>query len=62
MAQAVRVTLGRVDARVASAGASSAPELWETTEDDFDRVIDANLKSAFFTVTQVRPPLADEPR
>ena len=59
MAQAVRDTLGRVDVLVASAGASNAPELWETTEDDFDRVIDANLKSAFFTVTQVRPLLAD---
>jgi NAD(P)-dependent dehydrogenase (short-subunit alcohol dehydrogenase family) len=59
MAQAVRDALGRVDVLVVNAGASNAPELWETTEDDFDRVIDANLKSAFFTVTQVRPLLAD---
>ena len=59
MAQAVRDALGRVDVLVANAGAANAPELWETTEDDFDRVIDANLKSAFFTVTQVRPLLAD---
>jgi NAD(P)-dependent dehydrogenase (short-subunit alcohol dehydrogenase family) len=33
--------------------------LWETTEADFDRVIDVNLKVPFFTVTQARPLLAE---
>ena len=59
MATAVRDAFGRIDVLVANAGASNAPELWATTEADFDRVIDANFKSAFFTVTQARPLLAD---
>jgi NAD(P)-dependent dehydrogenase (short-subunit alcohol dehydrogenase family) len=48
-----------IDVLVANAGASNAPELWETTDADFDRVIGANLKSAFFTVASCRPLLRD---
>jgi NAD(P)-dependent dehydrogenase (short-subunit alcohol dehydrogenase family) len=59
MATAVQDAFGQIDVLVANAGASNAPELWTTTEADFDLVIDANLKSAFFTVTQARPLLAD---
>jgi NAD(P)-dependent dehydrogenase (short-subunit alcohol dehydrogenase family) len=59
MSEAVRAAFGRIDVLVANAGASNAPELWETTEADFDRVIDTNLKSAFFTVAETRPLLAD---
>ncbi len=44
---------------VANAGASNAPELWETTASAFDAVIGANLKSTFFTVLHCRPLLAD---
>lgn len=49
----------RVDVLFANAGAANAPELFETTEDGFDAVIDANLKSAFFTVTACFDLLAD---
>jgi NAD(P)-dependent dehydrogenase (short-subunit alcohol dehydrogenase family) len=56
MCEAVRSAFGPIDVLVANAGASNAPELWETTEADFDRVIDTNLKSAFFTVMQRRRP------
>lgn len=59
MSRAVRDAFGRIDVLVANAGASNAPGLWETTEADFDRVISANFKSAFFTVTAARPLLAD---
>ena len=59
MSKAIQAAFGRIDVLVANAGASNAPELWDTTESDFDRVIDANLKSAFFTVTEARPLLAD---
>lgn len=40
----------RVDVLLANAGASNAPELFATTERDFDDVVATNLKSAFFTV------------
>jgi NAD(P)-dependent dehydrogenase (short-subunit alcohol dehydrogenase family) len=59
MGEAIGRGFGRIDVLVANAGASNAPELWDTTEADFDRVIDTNLKSAFFTVAQARPLLAD---
>lgn len=59
MCDAVGRAFGRIDVLVANAGASNAPGLWDTTEADFDQVIDTNLKSAFFTVTQARPLLAD---
>jgi len=51
--------LTEVDVLFANAGASNAPELFETTEDSFDAVINANLKSAFFTVTACFTLLAD---
>ena len=38
MSRAVRDAFGRIDVLVANAGASNAPELWETTEADFDRL------------------------
>jgi NAD(P)-dependent dehydrogenase (short-subunit alcohol dehydrogenase family) len=51
--------LGRIDVLFAGAGASNAPELFETTDDGFDAVIGANLKSAFLTVTACSDLLAD---
>jgi NAD(P)-dependent dehydrogenase (short-subunit alcohol dehydrogenase family) len=59
MTAAVREAFGRIDVLVACAGAANAPDLWHTTEADFDEVIDANLKSAFFTVTEARPLLVE---
>ena len=61
---AVRVAVAEhwqsVDVLFANAGASNAPELvWDTTDAEFDAVIDVNLKSAFFTVTCLQPMLAE---
>jgi NAD(P)-dependent dehydrogenase (short-subunit alcohol dehydrogenase family) len=50
--------LAPIDVLIANAGASNAPELWETTEAQFDQVVDANFKSTFFTVTETRHLLA----
>jgi NAD(P)-dependent dehydrogenase (short-subunit alcohol dehydrogenase family) len=47
-----------VDVLFVNAGASNAPDTLETDEAAFDRVIDTNLKSAFFTVTACHPILA----
>jgi len=48
-----------VDVLFCNAGAANAPELFDTDEDTFDAVIDANLKSVFFTVTECFDLLAD---
>lgn len=50
----------RLDVLFANAGASNAPELFETTEAGFDATIDANLKSTFFTVVRLFDLLADD--
>jgi NAD(P)-dependent dehydrogenase (short-subunit alcohol dehydrogenase family) len=52
------IQLAPIDVLIANAGASNAPELWETTEAQFDQVVDANFKSTFFTVTETRHLLA----
>jgi glucose 1-dehydrogenase len=39
---------GRLDVMVNNAGIETRSSLLETTEDEFDRTIDVNLKSAFF--------------
>lgn len=51
LADALRSHTTGIDVLFANAGASNAPELFETTEQTFDMVINSNLKSAFFTVT-----------
>ncbi|MFI5735813.1 SDR family NAD(P)-dependent oxidoreductase [Kribbella sp. NPDC051587] len=48
-----------IDILFANAGASNAPELFDTTEETFDQVIDTNLKSTFFTVLECAGLLAD---
>ncbi|MDR0432225.1 MAG: SDR family oxidoreductase [Bifidobacteriaceae bacterium] len=47
-----------IDILFANAGSSNAEELLNTDEDSFDRVINANLKSAFFTILACQPLLA----
>jgi glucose 1-dehydrogenase len=42
-------TLGGVDILVNNAGIELRADFWNVTEDDFDRVLDVNLKGAFFT-------------
>ncbi|MEP7023699.1 MAG: SDR family oxidoreductase [Actinomycetota bacterium] len=59
MTEAVHDVFGQIDVLVANAGASNAPELRDTTEAAFDKVINVNLKSAFFTVLESLPVLAD---
>jgi glucose 1-dehydrogenase len=39
---------GRVDVLVNNAGAERKAPFWEVTEEDFDAVVDLNLKGAFF--------------
>jgi glucose 1-dehydrogenase len=41
--------LGGVDILVNNAGIELRADFWNVTEDDFDRVLDVNLKGAFFT-------------
>ncbi|MFC0541302.1 SDR family NAD(P)-dependent oxidoreductase [Kutzneria chonburiensis] len=48
-----------VDVLFCNAGASNAPEVFDTTEKSFDAVVDVNLKSVFFTVTECFDRLAD---
>ena len=51
---------GPIDILIANAGASNAPELWDTTDAQFDEVIATNLKSTFFTIVETRDLLADD--
>lgn len=48
-----------VDVLFCNAGASNAPELFDTNEETFEAVVDVNLKSVFFTVTERFDLLAD---
>jgi 3-oxoacyl-[acyl-carrier protein] reductase len=41
---------GRVDIVVANAGISAASSIASTTNDDFDRLININLKGTFYTL------------
>jgi glucose 1-dehydrogenase len=48
---------GRVDIMVSNAGVETRTSLLDTTEQQYDRVLDINLKSAFFgTQTAAKPP------
>jgi len=49
----------RLDILFANAGTSNAPELFDTDEKSFDTVVDANLKTTFFTVLRCFPHLSD---
>jgi len=46
---------GRVDVLFANAGTSDAPPILETTEHDFDQMINTNVKSVFFTIARALP-------
>lgn len=49
VAEALAARGTMLDVLLANAGASNAPELFETTEADFDATVDVNFKSTFFT-------------
>ena len=48
----------RIDVLVASAGIFLNPEFAATTEEDWDQILDINLKSVFFAVQKVAPVMA----
>lgn len=51
--QSVEGALGRIDVLVNNSGISIPKPLLEQTEEDFDAVIDTNLKGAFLVATEV---------
>jgi glucose 1-dehydrogenase len=46
-------TLGRVDILVNNAGIEKHAAFWDVTEEDYDRVLDVNLKGTFFATQAV---------
>lgn len=59
MAAAVRDRYGRLDVVFANAGVASFESLADVTEDDFDRVMDINVKGVFFTIQKTVPLMPD---
>jgi 3-oxoacyl-[acyl-carrier protein] reductase len=55
MVSDIERTLGPIDILVNNAGMAAARELDEITEEDFDRAIAVNLKSAFLCIQAVMP-------
>ncbi|MBL8266409.1 SDR family NAD(P)-dependent oxidoreductase [Steroidobacter sp.] len=51
--QAIGETLGRIDVLVNNSGVSVGKALLEQSEQDFDAVVDVNLKGAFLVATEV---------
>jgi NAD(P)-dependent dehydrogenase (short-subunit alcohol dehydrogenase family) len=50
---------GRIDVIVANAGAGSTGTVADTSEADYDRLLDLNLKSVYFTVNKGLPYMND---
>ncbi len=50
---AIEQALGRIDVLVNNSGISIGKPLLEQTEEDFDAVVDVNLKGAFLVATEV---------
>jgi NAD(P)-dependent dehydrogenase (short-subunit alcohol dehydrogenase family) len=57
--QAIEHELGRIDVLVNNSGTSNAKPLLEQTEQDFDDVVDVNLKGAFLVATEVARRMRD---
>ncbi len=57
--QQVTSTFGRIDILFANAGISDAPELFDTDELVYDRMMNTNVKSIFFLFTKCFPLLSD---
>ncbi|MFV2175461.1 glucose 1-dehydrogenase [Actinomadura sp. LOL_016] len=58
--ETVRTRFGRLDAVFANAGIAAFGEMAETTEADFDRLMETNVKGVFFTIQKAVPLLADD--
>ncbi|WP_280239773.1 glucose 1-dehydrogenase [Nocardia abscessus] len=59
LAAAIRDRHGRLDVVFANAGVASFRPHAEITEDEFDRVVDANFKGVFFTIQNALPLLSE---
>ena len=52
-------TFGKIDVLVANAGAGATATVADTSEADYDRLLDLNLKSVYFTVNKALPYMND---
>jgi len=59
MAEAAIDGLGRVDILCANAGVFSLASAWELTEDEWDTVLDVNLKGVWLTTKYVAPHMME---
>jgi NAD(P)-dependent dehydrogenase (short-subunit alcohol dehydrogenase family) len=59
---AIVSALGRIDVLVNNSGISIPKPLLETTEQDWDAVVDVNLKGAFLVATEVARRMRDDGR
>ena len=50
---------GKIDVLVANAGAGATGTVAETSEADYDKLLDLNLKSVYFTVNKALPYMND---
>ncbi|GHJ42092.1 SDR family NAD(P)-dependent oxidoreductase [Streptomyces sp. TS71-3] len=57
LTEEVRQRYGHIDVLFANAGRSDAPPVLDTREQDFDLMVDTNVKSVFFTVVRSLPLL-----
>jgi NAD(P)-dependent dehydrogenase (short-subunit alcohol dehydrogenase family) len=59
LAGAAREAFGEVDALIVGAGINEYASLEATSEEDYDRLMDTNVRGAFFTVQRFSPLLAE---
>jgi len=65
MAEMVRVVeadLGPIEAVVTNAGVVSHHRLWEMPDEEFDRIVQTNLKGTFICLKQVLPAMVERRR
>lgn len=60
MIQKAHETFGKIDILINNAGVSSALPLLETSKEEFDRQININLKSVFFSCKAIFPLLMEQ--
>jgi 3-oxoacyl-[acyl-carrier protein] reductase len=57
MVRAVEADLGPIEAVVTNAGVVSHHRLWEMPDEEFDRIVQTNLKGTFLCLKQVLPAM-----
>lgn len=60
MAQTVRAEFGQIDILVANAGVATLGRAWELSEDEWDFVVDVNLKGVWLTTKYVIPQMIEQ--